>query len=129
MEITGVTSKAYTSAAAAVNEEDDELKETEEEQASEETTKTEEEGDKVQLSEPDDGYSEEDVEEKAANYIQNIIASTNLTDASKAQLQEYLRTFDAAKFIKNYGPFSTTAEISAAMYAVTSGMVKRQDEE
>ena len=76
-----------------------------------------------------DDYSESDVEEKAANYIQNIIASTNLTEASKAQLQQYLNSFDVAKFIKSYGPFTSTAEISAAMYAVTSGMIKRQEDE
>ena len=67
--------------------------------------------------------------DKVSNYIQNILASGNLTDASIAQLQQYLSTFDVAKFIKSYGPFNSTAEISAALYAVTSGMVKRQEEE
>lgn len=128
MEISGVSAKTYTSAAAAIDE-DEELKEAEEEKASEEAAKTEKkEGDKVDLSSQDD-YSESDVEEKAANYIQNIIASTNLTEASKAQLQQYLNSFDVAKFIKSYGPFTSTAEISAAMYAVTSGMIKRQEDE
>ena len=39
------------------------------------------------------------------------------------------KNFDAQKFIKTYGPFSSNAEVSAALYAVTSGMVKRQEEE
>ncbi len=128
MEISGVSAKAYTSAAAAVDE-DEELKEAEEEKASQEASKTEkQEGDKVELSSKDE-YSETDVEDKVSNYIQNILASGNLTDASIAQLQQYLSTFDVAKFIKSYGPFNSTAEISAALYAVTSGMVKRQEEE
>ena len=128
MEISGVSAKAYTSAAAAVDE-DEELKEAEEEKASQESSKTEkQEGDKVELSSKDE-YSETDVEDKVSNYIQNILASGNLTDASIAQLQQYLSTFDVAKFIKSYGPFNSTAEISAALYAVTSGMVKRQEEE
>lgn len=128
MEISGVSAKAYSSAAAAVDE-DEELKEAEEEKASQESSKTEkQEGDKVELSSKDE-YSETDVEDKVSNYIQNILASGNLTDASIAQLQQYLSTFDVAKFIKSYGPFNSTAEISAALYAVTSGMVKRQEEE
>lgn len=128
MEISGVSAKAYTSAAAAVDE-DEELKEAEEEKASQEASKTEkQEGDKVELSSKDE-YSETDVEDNVSNYIQNILASGNLTDASIAQLQQYLSTFDVAKFIKSYGPFNSTAEISAALYAVTSGMVKRQEEE
>ncbi len=128
MEISGVSAKAYTSAAGDVDE-DEELKEAEEEKASQESSKTEkQEGDKVELSSKDE-YSETDVEDKVSNYIQNILASGNLTDASIAQLQQYLSTFDVAKFIKSYGPFNSTAEISAALYAVTSGMVKRQEEE
>lgn len=128
MEISGVSAKAYSSAAAAVDE-DEELKEAEEEKASQESSKTEkQEGDKVELSSKDE-YSETDVEDKVSNYIQNILASGNLTDASIAQLQQYLSTFDVAKFIKSNGPFTSTAEISAALYAVTSGMVKRQEEE
>lgn len=128
MEISGVSAKAYSSAAAAVDE-DEEVKEAEEEKASQESSKTEkQEGDKVELSSKDE-YSETDVEDKVSNYIQNILASGNLTDASIAQLQQYLSTFDVAKFIKSYGPFNSTAEISAALYAVTSGMVKRQEEE
>ena len=45
------------------------------------------------------------------------------------QADPIYNSIDVAKFIKSYGPFTTTAEISAALYAVTSGMVKRQEEE
>lgn len=129
MEISGVSSGAYTSAAAAVDD-DEKLKKAEEEKAAEDAKKTEkQEGDKVELSSKDDEYSESEIQKKVQNYIQNILYTTNLTDESSAQLQQYLNTFDVAKFIKSYGPFTTTAEISAALYAVTSGMVKRQDEE
>ena len=81
------------------------------------------------MSSKDDEYSESEVEEKVQNYIQNILYTSNLTEASKAQLQQYLNTFDVAKFIKSYGPFNSTAEISAAMYAVTAGLIKRQEDE
>jgi len=128
MEISGVQAKAYTSAAAAVDE-DEKLREAEEEKASQEAVKTEKnEGDKVQISASDD-FSQTSVEEKASNYIQNLIATTLLTEESKAQIVNYLNNFDAQKFIKTYGPFSSNAEVSAALYAVTSGMVKRQEEE
>ena len=106
MEISGVSSKAYTSAAASL-EEEDELKETQE--SSE--------------------YDEDDVEEKATNYLKNIMFTTNLTDKSAAALQNYLNTFDVAQFIKTYGPFTSTSEISAAMYVATSGMIKQQQDE
>lgn len=131
MEIFGITSKAYTSAAAAA-EEEDELQETQEENAAEEAkeygvaAKEKQEKDVTQFSSSD--YDEDDVEEKAINYLKNIMFTTNLTDESSAALQNYLNTFDVAKFIKNYGPFNSSAEISAAMYAVTAGLVKQQDE-
>jgi len=127
MEISGVSAKAYTTAAGAIEEE--EVKEVDEKTAAEEAVaagKTD--GDKVMISQTDD-FSETSVEEKASNYIQNLIATTLLTEDSKAQIINYLNNFDASKFIKSYGPFTTTAEVSAALYAVTSGMVKRQDEE
>lgn len=128
MEISGVSAKAYTSAAVAI-EEDEELKETQEETAVKNAAIAEKaKADKVTISSSDD-FSESAVEEKASNYIQNLIATTLLTEDSKAQIIEYLNNFDAAKFIKSYGPFSNTAEVSAALYAVTSGMVKREDEE
>ncbi len=128
MEISGVSAKAYTSAAAAI-EEDEELQEVEEETAAKNVAVTEKsDSDKVLLSSSED-FSESAVEEKASNYIQNLIATTLLTEESKSQIIEYLNQFDAAKFIRSYGPFSSTAEVSAALYAVTSGMIKRQDEE
>ena len=127
MEISGVSAKAYTSAAAAI-EEDEELKENEETAAKNVATTEKNEADKVMISSFND-FSESAVEEKASNYIQNLIATTLLTEDSKAQIIEYLNNFDAAKFIRSYGPFSSTSEVSAALYAVTSGMVKRQDEE
>ncbi len=132
MEIFGVTSKAYTSAAAAA-EEEDELQETQEEHAAEEAkeygvaAKEKQEKDVTQFSSSD--YDEDDVEEKAINYLKNIMFTTNLTDESSVALHNYLNTFDVAKFIKNYGPFNSSAEISAAMYAATSGMIKQQQDE
>ena len=132
MEIFGVTSKAYTSEAAAA-EEEDELQETQEENAAEEAkeygvaAKEKQEKDVTQFSSSD--YDEDDVEEKAINYLKNIMFTTNLTDESSVALHNYLNTFDVAKFIKNYGPFNSSAEISAAMYAATSGMIKQQQDE
>ncbi len=129
MEITNVTG-AYTSSAQAAEETDEkDPKKVEEEKAKEKAseTKKKNEKDSVELSNSD--YDEEDVETKANNYVQNIIATMNLTQESKIQLQQYMNTFDVAKFIKSYGPFSSTAEISAAMYAVTSGLIKTQQQD
>lgn len=128
MEITGVNSKAYTSAAAAV-EEDEELQEAQEEQTKEYgvSVKEKEEQDKTEFS--SSAYDEADVEEKAQNYLKNLIFVGGLTDASTAALQNYLNTFDVAKFIKDYGPFTSTAEISAAMYAAIGSMIKHQENE
>ncbi len=129
MDVSGISTKAYTSAAAAVDE-DEKLKEQKEEKAAEEAVKTEKkEGDKIELSAPEDGFTDKNVEEKARNYIQNLVVSANLSEASKTQLQNYLNTFDVAKFVKSYGPFNSTAEISATLYAVTSGMVKHQNDD
>ena len=131
MEISGVSS-AYTSAASAV-EEEDKVQEEQEEQATEETkeygvtAKEKEEKDTTQFSSSD--YDEKDVEEKATNYLKNIMFVTNLTDESSAALQNYLNTFDVVDFIKKYGPFSSTAEISAAMYAAVGSMIKQQEDE
>ena len=52
----------------------------------------------------------------------------NLTDESAAALQNYLNTFDVARFIKDYGPFTSTSEISAAMYAAVGSLIKQQEE-
>lgn len=130
MEISGVTG-AYTSAAQGVEEIIDEQdpKKIADEKAKEETAKTKkkEAKDTVELSGSD--FDEAGVEEKANNYVKNILVSLNLTDESRALLNKYMATFDTAKFIKNYGPFNSTAEISAAMFAVTSGLIRRQDDE
>ena len=121
MEISGVSSKAYTSAAQGV-EEDEELKETKEEKAKEYGVS---EKDVTEFSSSD--YSNTDVEAKAQNYLKNILFIGNLTDESKSALTQYMNTFDVAKFIRNYGPFASTSEISAAMYAATAGMVKHPE--
>lgn len=128
MEITGVNTKAYTSASAAV-EEDEELQEAKEEQTKEYgvSVKEKEEKDTTEFS--SSNYDEADVEEKAENYLKNIIFVGCLTDASAAALQNYLNTFDVAKFIKDYGPFSSTSEISAAMYAAVGSLIKQQEDE
>ena len=131
MEISGISTNAYTSAAAAVEEE--EKVEEQEEKAAEEakeygvTAKEQQEKDVAQFSSSD--YGEDDVEEKAANYLKNIMFTNNLTEESAAALQNYLNTFDAADFIKKYGPFSSTAEISAAMYAAVGSLIKQQQDE
>lgn len=127
MEVNNV-SGAYTSASKITEtEEDEELYVIDEEEEEEETDEVE--SDTVQLSQASTEYDEDEVEEKAKNYILNILTNPNLTSASAALLNEYMTTFDAAKFIRMYGPFTSTAEISAAMYAVTSGMIKYDEEE
>lgn len=128
MEVNNV-SGAYTSASKITEtEEDEELYVIDDEEDEEEET-AEVEGDAVELSQASTVYDEDEVEEKAKNYILNILTNPNLTSASAALLNEYMTTFDAAKFIRMYGPFTSTAEISAAMYAVTSGMIKYDEEE
>ena len=125
MEILGVSTNAYTTAVAKVDEEE-KLTKVQGEKRVEETEK--DESDIVMVSKNDD-FSESSVEEKASNYIQNLIATTLLTEESKNQIVNYLNNFDVQKFIKSYGPFSSNAEVSAALYAATSGMVKRQEED
>ena len=127
MEITGVSSKAYTSAAAAV-EDDEKLQKEQEEQTKEYGVSGAEKDEKDTTEFSSSSYDEADVQEKAENYLKNILFVGNLTDVSSAALQNYLNTFDVAKFIKSYGPFSSTSEITAAMYAATSGMIKYQEE-
>ncbi len=128
MEITGVNSKAYTSASASV-EEDEEMQETQEQEAKEYgvSVKEKEEKDTTEFSSSD--YDEADVEEKAENYLKNILFVGGLTEASEAALQNYLNTFDVAKFMKDYGPFTSTSEISAAMYAAVGSLIKQQQDE
>ena len=89
--------------------------------------KSKDEGDQVSFASED--LDETTVNDKVSGFIQNLIAASNITDASKAQLQQYLDTFDVAKFIKSYGPFESVRDISAAMYAVTSGLIKYKEEE
>ncbi len=128
MEITGVNSKAYTSASASV-EEDEEMQETQEQEAKEYgvSVKEKEEKDTTEFSSSD--YDEADVEEKAENYLKNILFVGGLTEASEAALQNYLNTFEVAKFMKDYGPFTSTSEISAAMYAAVGSLIKQQQDE
>ncbi|MBS5802494.1 MAG: hypothetical protein KIC80_05700 [Brachyspira sp.] len=126
MEITSATS----SKAAYVKGLDDEEEENEEQQVQEEkdtAVKSKDEGDQVSFASED--LDETTVNDKVSGFIQNLIAASNITDASKAQLQQYLDTFDVAKFIKSYGPFESVRDISAAMYAVTSGLIKYKEEE
>ncbi len=128
MEINNV-SGAYTSAAKVTETDDEkETKKAQEEEAKEAKVGDKEEKDTIELSQDDD-YGEDGIEEKANNYVANILANQNLTEESRALIQQYMSTFDAAKFIKMYGPFTTTAEVSAAMYAVTSHMIKYQQDE
>lgn len=126
MEITSATS----SKAAYVKGLDDEEEENEEQQVQEEkdtAVKSKDEGDQVSFASED--LDETTVNDKVSGFIQNLIAASNITDASKSQLQQYLDTFDVAKFIKSYGPFESVRDISAAMYAVTSGLIKYKEEE
>ena len=127
MEITGVSSKAYTSAAQGA-EEEEKLEEIEEQETKEYgvSKKKTEDKDVTEFSSSD--YDESDVEEKAQNYLKNILFIGNLTEESQTAISRYMNTFDVAKFIKSYGPFSSTAEISAAMYAATAGMIKHPEE-
>ncbi len=127
MEVNNV-SGAYTSAAKITETDDEkETKKTQEEDAKEAKVSEKEEKDTVEFA--DDDYDETGVDEKARNYVANLIANPKLTEESRALIQQYMSTFDAARFIKMYGPFTTTAEVSAAMYAVTSHMVKYQQDE
>ena len=127
MEVNNVTG-AYTSAAKVVEQEEEkDAKRVQTEEKTEETRGTRAQKDEVDISETTD-FDETKVLEKANNYVANILANPKLTDESKELIRQYITTFDAAKFAKMYGPFSTTAEISAAMYAVTSHMVKYQED-
>ena len=129
MEITGVSSKAYTSAAQGA-EKDEELDESKQTQQSKEygvAKKEKEEKDVADFTESD--YGESDVEEKAQNYLKNILFVGNLTEESQSAISQYMNSFDVSKFVKLYGPFSSTSEISAAMYAATAGMIKHPEEE
>lgn len=126
MEITSATTAGKANYVKGLDEEEEEQQT--QATAEEENTVQEAEPDKVTLSQ-DDTYDEATVEEKVNNYIQNFLANPRLTEEARAALQTYLNDFDAAAFIKSYGPFESTRDISAAMYAVTAGLVKYQEEE
>lgn len=125
MEINGVNSKAYTSAAAKEEQEVLEKQPEVKEYGVAKPQKKEEDVAKFTVTE----FDEDDVEEKANNYLQNILFAGGLTPESQELLQGFLKTFDVENFIKSYGPFSSAAEVSAAMYAVTAGMIKHPDNE
>ena len=78
MEISGVSSKAYTSSAQGV-EDDEELEKTQEQEAKEYgvSKKKTEDKDVVEFTSSD--YGESDVEDKAQNYLKNILFVGNLT--------------------------------------------------
>ncbi len=127
MEISGVSSKAYTSSAQGV-EDDEELEKTQEQETKEYGVSKKKTEDKDVAEFTSSDYGESDVEDKAQNYLKNILFVGNLTEESKTAISRYMNTFDVAKFIKSYGPFSSTAEISSAMYAVTAGMIKHPED-
>ena len=76
MEISGVSSKAYTSAAQGVDEEE-KVEEEQEEQSTQKakeygvSAKEKEDKDVTEFSSSD--YGESDVEEKVQNYLKNMI--------------------------------------------------------
>ena len=125
MEITSATTPAKANYDKGRDDEEEEQQA--QETTAEENAVAETEPDKVTLTR-DDNYDTANVEEKVNNYIQNFLANPKLTDAARAALKTYLNDFDAAAFIKAYGPFESARDISAAMYAVTAGLVKYQDE-
>lgn len=127
MEITSATTSTKANYVKGLDDEEEEEQQTQE-TAEEENAVAETEPDKVTLTK-DDTYNEATVEEKVNNYIQNFLANPKLTDAARTALKTYLNDFDAAAFIKSYGPFESVRDISAAMYAATSGMIKYQEEE
>ncbi len=127
MEITSATTAGKANYVKGLDDEEAEEKKTQETTA-EENAVQETEPDKVTLTQ-DDTYDEAAVEEKVNNYIQNFLANPKLTAEARAALQTYLNDFDAAAFIKSYGPFESVRDISAAMYAVTAGLIKYQEEE
>ena len=127
MELNNVTG-AYTSAAKVTEKEEEKnTKKTLEDETKDKKVKEHEEQDKVEFSATDE-FDAAGIEEKAKNYVVNILANPKLTEEAEALIRQYIQTFDVDKFIKMYGPFNSTAEVSAAMYAVTSHMIKYQNE-
>lgn len=126
MEITSATT-AKANYVKGRDEEDEDEQQTKQ-TAEEETAVKDTDPDVVMISK-NDTYDDTSVEEKVNNFVQNLLANPKLTDGARGELQRYLQNFDAAKFIKAYGPFESARDISAAMYAVTAGLIKYQDEE
>lgn len=126
MEITSATT-AKAAYVKGLTEEDEEEQEEQELQEKDTAVEDKQESDKVAFSAAE--LNESTIEEKARGYIQNLLVASNLTDQSRAELQRYLQSFDVSKFIKSYGPFESVRDISAALYAVTSGLVKYKNDE
>ena len=126
MEITSATS-AKATYVKGLDDEEEENEEQEVQEEQEPAVTSKEEGDQVSFASED--LDESTVNDKVTGFVQNLIAASNITDASREQLQRYLDTFDVAKFIKSYGPFESVRDISAAMYAVTSGLIKYKEQE
>lgn len=126
MEITSATT-AKAAYVKGLTEEDEEEQEEQELQEKDTAVEDKQESDKVAFFAAE--LNESTIEEKARGYIQNLLVASNLTDQSRAELQRYLQSFDVSKFIKSYGPFESVRDISAALYAVTSGLVKYKNDE
>ena len=126
MEITSATTSKAAYVKGLSDEEDEEL---EEQEVQEENSAVQEKQQADQAAFSASVLTKETIQEKVSGFVQNIIAGSNLTDQSKAELQQYLQTFDVEKFIKDYGPFDSVRDISAAIYALTSGMVKYKEDD
>ena len=79
MEISGVSSKAYTSSAQGV-EDDEELEKTQELETKEYGVSKKKTEDKDVAEFTSSDYGESDVEDKAKNYLKNILFVGNLTE-------------------------------------------------
>ena len=127
MEVNNVTG-AYSSAVKATEKDEEKTtKKPQEEETKEKKVREREEQDKIEIFAANE-FDNAGIEEKANNYIANILANPKLTKDAEALIKQYMQTFDVEKFVEMYGPFASTAEVSAAMYAVTSHMVKYEDE-
>lgn len=128
MEITNSAAAKANYVKGLTADEDEEELEEQEVQEEEASVTDKQESDKVAFSASE--LDNTTVENKVQGFVQNIIYASNLTDRSKAELQKYLQNFDVEKFIKSYGPFESIRDISAAVYAATSGLIKyKQDDE
>lgn len=129
MEITSATT-AKATYVKGLTEEEEELEQEQERKGQDEEVSLEDKQATDQIAFSNQELDDTTVQEKAKGYIQNILIASKLTEQSKTELQRYLQNFDVASFIKKYGPFESTRDISAAMYAATSGLIKyNQDDE